>query len=83
MRFALRDLARHPLGRRPVDVGHRDMGAGLGERVTGRAPDAGAAAGHQRDPPVQSQQPQIIGHLHSVGLHSGPYAKVEVVAILP
>jgi hypothetical protein len=54
MRFALRDLARHPLGRRPVDVGHRDMGAGLGERVTGRAPDAGAAAGHQRDPSSRS-----------------------------
>jgi hypothetical protein len=81
MRFALRDLARHPLGRRPVDVGHRDMGAGLGERVTGRAPDAGAAAGHQRDPPVQPQQPEIVRH--RLRLHSGPYAKVEVVAILP
>ena len=62
MRLALPDLARHRFGGSEIDVGHRDMGAGLGQRLRGRAADAVAAAGHQRDPPVQAQQPEIVRH---------------------
>ena len=55
-------LARDGLRGRAVDVGHRDMGAGLGQRVAGRAADAVAAAGHQRDPAGQAQHSQVVAH---------------------
>ena len=62
VRLAAPDLARHRLGGSKIDVGHRDMGAGLRQRLRGRAPDAVAAAGHHRDPPVEAQQLQIVRH---------------------
>ncbi len=63
MRLAAPDLGRDRLGRREIDVGHRDLRAGLRQRLSGRAPDAGAAAGHHRDPPVEPQQAKVVHHL--------------------
>ena len=53
--LALPDLGRDPLGGREVDVGDRDMGAGLGQRPTGRPPDPIAAAGDQCHAPSSSR----------------------------
>jgi hypothetical protein len=43
------------------------MGAGLGQRVRRRAPDAAAAAREQRHAAIQPQQPEIVGHRHPLG----------------
>ena len=56
------DLARDPQGGVRVDVGHRDVRAGLRQRLRGRPPDAGAAAGDKRHPAVEPQQPEVVGH---------------------
>ena len=42
----LRDRGRGALGRRLVDVEHRDLGAFLGKAPAGGAANAAAAAGH-------------------------------------
>jgi hypothetical protein len=61
MRLAA-DLARYLFGGRLVDIRHRNPRACLRQGMAGRPADAVAAAGHQRDPPVETQHAQIVAH---------------------
>jgi hypothetical protein len=62
VRLAAPDLVGDRPSRPLVDVAHRDMRPGLGQRVRGRSPDAAAATGDQRHPTVQAQHCEIIGY---------------------
>ena len=55
-----RDLARHRVRLRPVDVGDHDASAPRGEAERGRAPDAGARAGDDRYLAVESHRALLV-----------------------